>query len=115
MRSALHEVLQSQFIRTLRAKGLKPAAILWKHGMRNISVTLLTVLGLLFNRMLAATVVVEAVFAIPGIGTLVVQAALAKNFLVSQGVVLVMVLLVIISNLAIDLICALLDPRVVRT
>ena len=65
--------------------------------------------------MLAATVVVEAVFAIPGIGTLVVQAALAKDFPVVQGVVLVMVLLVIISNLIVDLICALLDPRVVRT
>jgi peptide/nickel transport system permease protein len=115
VRSALGEVLQSQFVRTLRAKGLKPASILWKHGVRNISVTLLTVLGLLFNRMLAATVVVEAVFAIPGIGTLVVQAALAKDFPVVQGVVLVMVLLVIATNLIVDLFCALLDPRVIRT
>lgn len=115
VRSALHEVLQSQFVRTLRAKGLKPSAILWKHGVRNISVTLLTVLGLLFNRMLAATVVVEAVFAIPGLGTLVVQAALAKDFPVVQGVVLVMVLLVIVTNLIVDAFCSLFDPRVVRT
>ena len=88
--------------------------ILWKHGIKNISVNLLTVLGLLFNRMLAATVVIEAVFAIPGMGTLVVQAAIAKDFPVVQGVVLVMVLLVITSNLIVDVLCAQLDPRVSR-
>jgi peptide/nickel transport system permease protein len=112
VRAALGDVLMSQFVRTLRAKGLSPAAILWRHGIKNISVTLLTVLGLLFNRMLAATVVIEAVFAIPGMGTLVVQAALAKDFPVVQGVVLVMVLLVIATNLVVDVLCSLLDPRV---
>jgi peptide/nickel transport system permease protein len=114
LRSALGEVLSSQFVRTLRAKGLSPTMILWKHGIKNISVNLLTVLGLLFNRMLAATVVIEAVFAIPGMGTLVVQAAIAKDFPVVQGVVLVMVLLVITSNLIVDVLCAQLDPRVSR-
>lgn len=112
LRSALGEVLMSQFVRTLRAKGLSPSAILWKHGIKNVSVNLLTVLGLLFNRMLAATVVIEAVFAIPGMGSMVVQASLAKDFPVVQGVVLVMVLMVIASNLIVDLLCALLDPRV---
>lgn len=114
LRSALIEVLGSQFVRTLRAKGLSPAAIVWKHGLKNVSVTLLTVLGLLLNRMLGATVVIEAVFAIPGIGSTVVQAALAKDFPVVQGVVLAMVVIVVAVNLAVDTLYTLLDPRVTR-
>ena len=71
MRSALIEVLSSQYFRTLRAKGLGPVAMLWKHGLRNISVTLLTLLGLQVNRLFSGAVVIEAVFAIPGAGSLV--------------------------------------------
>jgi peptide/nickel transport system permease protein len=111
-RSALAGVLQSQYVRTLRAKGLSPASIFWKHGLRNISVNILTVAGLLFNRMLGATVVIEAVFAIPGIGSTMVTAAIGKDFPVVQGIVLVMVLMVIVTNLAIDTLYGLLDPRI---
>jgi len=114
LRSALLEVLSSQFVRTLHAKGLSPAAILWKHGLKNVSVTLLTVLGLLVNRMLGATVVIEAVFAIPGMGSLVVAGAVAKDFPVVQGVVLTMVIIVVATNLVVDMLYALLDPRVGR-
>jgi peptide/nickel transport system permease protein len=112
LRSALLEVLSSQFVRTLYAKGLPPRLILWKHVLRNVGVTLLTVLGILFNRLLGATVVVEAVFAIPGLGSLIVQAAIAKDFPVVQGVVFAMVLVVILTNLLIDVFYSLLDPRV---
>ena len=112
LRSALLEVLSSQFVRTLYAKGLPPRLILWKHVLRNVGVTLLTVLGILFNRLLGATVVVEAVFAIPGLGSLIVQAAIAKDFPVVQGVVFAMVLVVILTNLLIDVLYSLLDPRV---
>lgn len=114
LRSALGEILGSQFVRTLRAKGLSPFSIVWKHGLKNVSVTLLTVLGLLLNRMLGATVVIEAVFAIPGIGSTVVQAALAKDFPVVQGVVLAMVVIVVSVNLAVDGLYTLFDPRVSR-
>jgi peptide/nickel transport system permease protein len=113
LRGALIEVLSSQYVRTLRAKGLSSGAILWKHGLKNVSVTMLTVAGLLFNRLLGATVVVEAVFAIPGIGSAVVYAAIHKDFPVIQGVVLAMVLIVITLNLIIDLLYAVFDPRVV--
>jgi peptide/nickel transport system permease protein len=112
LRSALLEVLSSQFVRTLYAKGLPPRLILWKHVLRNVGVTLLTVLGILFNRLLGATVVVEAVFAIPGMGSLIVQAAIAKDFPVVQGVVFAMVLVVILTNLLIDVLYSMLDPRV---
>jgi peptide/nickel transport system permease protein len=113
-RSALVEILGSQFVRTLRAQGLSPASIMWKHGLKNVSVTLLTVLGLQLNRMLGATVVIEAVFAIPGIGSTVVQAALAKDVPMVQGVVLAMVVIVVVVNLLVDTLYTLLDPRVSR-
>jgi peptide/nickel transport system permease protein len=112
LRSSLIEVLNSQYMRTLRAKGLGPGAILWKHGLRNVSVTLLTVLGLQVNRLFSGAVVIEAVFAIPGVGSLVSYSALNKDFPVVQGVVLVLVTIVILINLLVDVLSALLDPRV---
>ena len=112
VRSALIEVLGSQYIRTLRAKGLGPIAILWKHGMRNVSVTLLTILGLQVNRLFSGAVVIEAVFAIPGAGSLVAYSAINKDFPVVQGVVLVLVIFVIVINLVVDVLSSLLDPRV---
>lgn len=114
LRSSLVEVLGSQYVRTLHAKGLSPAAILWRHGLKNVSVNLLTVVGLIFNRLLGATVVIEAVFAIPGIGSMVVHAAIHKDFPVIQGVVLALVLIVIGLNLLIDVLYTVFDPRVGR-
>ncbi len=112
LRSSLVEILGSQYVRTLHAKGLTSAAILWKHGLKNVSVNLLTVFGLLVNRLLGATVVIEAVFAIPGIGGMIVYAAIHKDFPVVQGVVLSMVVIVIVLNLIIDVLYTILDPRV---
>jgi peptide/nickel transport system permease protein len=103
LRGSLMELLQSQQVRTLHAKGLSPMRILWKHGMKNVGVNLLTVLNLMANRMLAATVVIEAVFAIPGMGSLIVKAALQRDFPVVQGVVLAMVVIVLLLNLLADL------------
>ncbi len=112
LRSSLVELLSSQQVRTLHAKGLSPSAILWRHGLKNVSVNLLTVVSLLFNRLLAATVVVEAVFAIPGMGSLIVNASLARDFPVVQGVVFAMVLIVVTLNLVTDILYSVLDPRV---
>ena len=112
LRSSLVEILSSPPVRTLRAKGLSANVILWKHGLKNAGVNLLTVATLLFNRLLAATVVVEAVFAIPGMGNLIVNAALTRDLPVVQGVVFVMVLVVISVNLAADLLYTVIDPRI---
>jgi peptide/nickel transport system permease protein len=114
LRAALLEVLASPHIRTARAKGLSSGSILWKHGLRNVGITLLTVVGLLFNRMLGATVVVEAVFAIPGIGSDIAQAAVNKDYPMIQGSVFILALFVIFANLLIDILYTLLDPRVNR-
>lgn len=112
LRSALIEILSSQFVRTLYAKGLSPSVILWKHGLKNVAVTLLTVIGLLASRLLGGAVVIEAVFAIPGMGSMVVRAAIVKDFPVVQGVVFTMVILVIAINLMIDVLYTIVDPRV---
>jgi peptide/nickel transport system permease protein len=112
LRGSLLEVLSSQFVRTLHAKGLSMWAILWKHGLKNVGVNLLTIISLLVNRMLAATVVVEAVFAIPGMGSLIVRGAIQRDFPIVQGVVFAMVIVVITVNLITDLLCAAVDPRI---
>lgn len=114
LRSSLVEVLRSAHFRTLHAKGLGPRAILWKHGLRNVSVNLLTVVSLLVNRTLAATVVVEVVFAIPGMGNTIVNATLQRDFPVVQGVVLAMVVTVILVNLIADMLYSVLDPRIAQ-
>ncbi|AFK56500.1 ABC transporter permease [Tistrella mobilis] len=112
LRTSLVDILGSQYVRTLHAKGLPGGAVLWKHGLKNVSVNLLTVIGLLANRLLAATVVVETVFAIPGVGNLIVNAALARDFPVVQGVVLTMIVFVVGLNLIIDMLYVVFDPRV---
>ncbi|WP_158970924.1 ABC transporter permease [Chachezhania sediminis] len=112
LRSSLVEVLNSQHFRTLHAKGLPFRTVLWKHGLRNVSVNLLTVISLLVNRTLAATVVVEVVFAIPGMGNTIVNATLQRDFPVVQGAVLAMVLTVITVNLIADMLYSVLDPRI---
>jgi len=111
LRSSLAELLSSQQVRTLHAKGVRPAVILWKHGLKNVSVNLLTVIALLANRLLAATVVVEAVFAIPGMGSLIVHGAVHRDFPVVQGVVFTMVLIVIVINFTADALYRVVDPR----
>lgn len=112
LRSSLMEILSSQAVRTLHAKGLSPARILWQHGLKNVALNMITVISLLANRMLGATVVVEAVFAIPGMGNLIVNGAIHRDFPVVQGVVFVMVLMVIALNLLADVMYRFVDPRV---
>ena len=112
LQGSLLEVLSSQYVRTLHAKGLSMSRILWQHGLKNVSVNLFTIISLLVNRMLAATVVVEAVFAIPGLGSLIVRGAIQRDFPIVQGVVFAMVIVVILVNLIADLLCAAVDPRI---
>lgn len=112
LRGSLLEVLSSQYVRTLHAKGLSMNRILWQHGLKNVAVNLFTIISVLVNRMLAATVVIEAVFAIPGMGSLIVRGAIQRDFPIVQGVVFAMVIVVILVNLIADLLCAVVDPRI---
>ena len=112
LRAAMIGVLASPHVRTLRAKGLSPASILWKHGMKNVGVTLITVVGLVFSGKIGGTLLTETVFAIPGTGSALIQAAINKDYFVVQGLILMLSLLVFVVNLAVDLLYAVLDPRV---
>jgi len=112
LRAAMIEVLDSPFVRTLRAKGLSSRAILWKHGMKNVGVTLITVVGLVFSGKIGGTLLTETVFAIPGTGSALITAAINKDYFVVQGIIMMLSLFVFAVNLAVDLLYAVLDPRV---
>jgi peptide/nickel transport system permease protein len=112
LRSVMISALDSDYVRTLRASGTSPRSIIWRHAMKNSAIPLVTILGLQVNRFLGATVVLEAVFGIPGMGTLMVTAAQQKDLPVVQGVVMVMVLIVIGVNLVTEVIYRLVDPRI---
>ncbi len=112
VRGAMIEALSAPSVRTHRAKGLPWRTILWKHALRNSAVTIITVIGLLVNTTLGATVVIEAVFAIPGMGFRIVNAANSRDFPVIQGVVLTYVVLVLAINLLIDVAYRFIDPRI---
>jgi peptide/nickel transport system permease protein len=112
LRAVLIEILASDHIRTLRAKGLAERRIVWIHALKGAGVPLMTIIGLQVSRFLGATVVVEAVFGISGIGTLVVNAAQNRDYPVVEGVVIVMALIVILINFAVDVSYRLVDPRI---
>jgi peptide/nickel transport system permease protein len=112
LRSVMVEVLASDYVRTLRAKGLPIRRVVWRHAFKNCAPQIVTLFGLQVNRFLGATVVIEAVFAISGVGTLAVNATQKHDFRVVQGIVLVMVVIVLLTNLLCDIVVRLLDPRI---
>ena len=110
-RSAMMEVLSADFIRTLRAAGLRERIIIWKHALKNSSIPLVTIVGLDVNRAISGAIVIEAVFGIQGIGNAIAQATLQRDFPIIQGAMLTAVLLVVVVNLFLDLVYLWLDPR----
>lgn len=111
IRSSLIDVLRRDYVRTLRSRGLGEGEILWKHVLRSASPPGLTVLALQFIGLLGGTVIVEQVFALPGLGYLAVQSTARGDLPVVLGVVIVTVLLVVVVNLVIDLLIACLNPK----
>jgi ABC-type dipeptide/oligopeptide/nickel transport system permease component len=110
-RTSLLEVLAQDFVRTARAKGLAARAVWLKHVLRNAALPVLTVLGLDFGRMLGGAVVVETIFAWPGMGRLAVQAVLGRDFPVVQGAAIMGAAVFLTVNLIIDLFYGWIDPR----
>ncbi len=111
-RGSLLEVLSQDYIRTARAKGVPEGWVLLKHALRPASLPVVTLLGLEGGFLLTGAVVVEAVFALPGLGGLALTALEARDYPLLQGLVLVMAALIVLFNLAVDLLYGLLDPRV---
>jgi ABC-type dipeptide/oligopeptide/nickel transport system permease component len=112
MRSSLVEVLENPYVRTARAKGLREHLVVWRHGVRNALIPVVTVAGLQLGYLLGSAVVTETVFAWPGLGRLLVQSIVARDFPVVQAAVLVVAVTFILVNIATDLLYALLDPRI---
>jgi len=104
--------MHQDYVRTARAKGLSERLVLWKHVLRNSLITTLTVVGLQMAYLSGLITIVETVFNYPGIGYLLLNSINTRDFVVVQGVVLFMVFLVILVNLAVDLLYAVVDPRV---
>jgi peptide/nickel transport system permease protein len=111
-RDSLRDALGQPFIRTLRACGVPRRSIVLKHALRSAAIPVVTVIGLVFVGALSGAVLVESVFAMPGLGTLAVQATTQRDLPVIQGVAVLFTLIVVAVNLAVDVAYGWLDPRV---
>jgi peptide/nickel transport system permease protein len=111
-RSTMLEVLGQDYIRTARAKGVVERRVVTRHGLRNALIPIVTVVGVQAGYLLGGAVLTETVFAWPGVGTLMVQGILARDFPLVQGCVLVIALSFVVINLAVDLLYAWIDPRI---
>ena len=110
-RSAVLETMREDYVRTARAKGLTRGRTLRRHVLRNAMIPLVTVMGLQFANLLAGTIVVENVFALPGVGRLILQAITNRDIVVVRDVVTLLAAMVVLINLAVDLLYAAIDPR----
>jgi peptide/nickel transport system permease protein len=111
VRASVLEVMREDFIRTARAKGLGAGRALFRHGLRNAAVPVMTVLGLQIATLLVGAVVIERVFSIPGLGSLLLDKVALRDLPAVQGVVLVLVVFVLLLNFLVDLAFTLIDPR----
>jgi peptide/nickel transport system permease protein len=111
-RSSLLEVLGTDYMRTARAKGLSDAASVVGHGLKNALLPVVTVIGLQVGALLGGAILIETIFALPGIGRLAVDSIFARDFPIVQGVVLFLALVRVVANLVADLLYARLDPRI---
>ncbi|MEM3631170.1 MAG: ABC transporter permease, partial [Nitrososphaerota archaeon] len=111
-RSSMIEVLEQEYIRTAKAKGLKMNIIIFRHCIRNVLVQLITIIGMQFGYLLGGAIVTETVFAWPGIGRLLVDAIISRDYPLVQGIVLIYSILFVSINLFIDLIYGIIDPRI---
>ncbi|QBF34180.1 ABC transporter permease [Thalassococcus sp. S3] len=111
MRSSLLDILGEDFMRTARAKGLSRRQALWRHGVRNALIPVLTIIGLQFSFLLAGAIIIEQVFYLPGLGRLIFQSISSRDLIVVESVVMLLVFAVILVNFLVDLAYAAVDPR----
>jgi peptide/nickel transport system permease protein len=111
-RSSVLEVLREDYIRTARAKGQVPRAVVWRHAFRNAMLPVVTVIGIEFAFLIGGLIVTETVFNLPGVARFLVEAILWRDYPMVQNLVMFIAIVVILSNLAVDMLYGLLDPRV---
>jgi peptide/nickel transport system permease protein len=112
IRSAMLEVMHEDYIRTARSKGLRERIVVVRHALRNAMITIVTVIGLQITSLVSAVVVVEVVFAWPGLGRLAIEAVLDRDYPLLQGAVFTVAVVLALVNLGIDLLYFFLDPRI---
>jgi peptide/nickel transport system permease protein len=112
IRSGMLEVLQQDYVRTARAKGVVERRVIYRHALRNAAIPVITVTGLSLGFMLSGTVVIETVFSWPGMGRLIVQAVPGRDFPVIQAGVFVFAVIFVVINLLVDVLYTVIDPRV---
>jgi peptide/nickel transport system permease protein len=112
VRATMLQVMGMDYVRTARAKGVRGAVVIFKHVLRNAMIPVVTILGLTLADLLSGVVIIENVFAWPGLGTLAVQAAGSRDFPVIQGTVFFFAVLLIGANLLVDILYAVIDPRI---
>ena len=111
-RSTMLEVLHEDYIRTARAKGLKEVVVIGRHAIKNAFLPVVTIVGFQLGRLFGGAVVIEAIFVVPGMGTLLVQSVLIRDYPVVQAVILMIALIVLALNLIVDLLYGWLNPRI---
>jgi peptide/nickel transport system permease protein len=111
VRSAVLDVLREDYLRTARSKGLRPGQTLLRHGLRNAAVPVVTVLGLQLATLLIGTVVVERVFVIPGLGSLLLDSVSSRDLVIVRDVVMILVVAILFVNFLVDFVYLLIDPR----
>lgn len=111
-RTFMLEVLQQDYMRTARAKGLAERLVIWRHGLRNVLLPILTVLGVILGGLITGTFVVETLFNIPGLGRIAIQSIFARDYPVTMGIVMLFTLLYAAINFAVDVLYGVIDPRV---
>ncbi|MCL0066357.1 ABC transporter permease [Thermodesulfovibrionales bacterium] len=112
IRSSMLEVLKADYIRTARAKGLKEKVVIYKHALKNALIPVVTIVGLQFASLLEGAVIVEVIFAWPGIGRLLVDSIFARDFMLIQGCILFIAAMFVLVNLLVDISYAYLDPKI---
>jgi ABC-type dipeptide/oligopeptide/nickel transport system permease component len=112
VRSSMLDVLDTEYIKLARIKGLSERIVIWKHALRNALITPLTTAGMLFANLIAGEVIIETVFNWPGVGRLDIEAMLARDFPVVQGVTLMVAALILLVNLLVDILYAYVDPQI---
>jgi ABC-type dipeptide/oligopeptide/nickel transport system permease component len=111
VRGTMLDVLNEDYLRTARAKGLKENQVLYKHGLRNALIPIVTVGGLQLGFLVGGSVVIERLFGLPGVGDLLVDSIANRDFPTVQGCVLMLATSIVIVNLAVDILYTYIDPR----
>ncbi len=114
-RSNMIDVLSADYISTAKAKGMSNGVIIWKHGVRNALIPIVTVIGMQTGRLFAGAIVVESIFGLPGLGTAITQSIFSRDYQMTMGCVMIVAVMIILINTFVDILYVIIDPRVRTT